>query len=676
MSALRARAVTEAPALSLGRAAGPGAVDRLCVDTIRTLAMDAVQAANSGHPGMPMAMAPVAYVLFARVMRHNPRDPRWPDRDRFVLSAGHGSMLLYAALHLCGYDVSLQDLKAFRQWGSLTPGHPEYGLTPGVETTTGPLGQGFANGVGMAMAERFLRERYGPEVCDHHTFAICSDGDLMEGVASEAASLAGHLGLGRIVYFYDDNGITIDGETALSFDSEDVDARMRAYGWHVVSVPDANDLSALQRAVDAATAEEQRPSLIRVRSVIGFGSPNKAGSSVSHGAPLGEEEVRAAKLALGWDPDRHFHVPGEVREAFSEVCRRGEQGQRTWESRVKRWRATHPDQGLEWECAMRGHPLPGVDDAWPVFDEGELATRSASSRAMQAFAPFIPTMVGGSADLASSVGTRLKGEVDYERARAGRNIHWGVREHAMAGAVNGLALHGGIVRPYGSTFLQFSDYMRPAIRLSALMCLDVVWLFSHDSVGLGEDGPTHQPIEHLASLRAIPGLTVIRPADARETVVAWQVILEQLRGPVCLVLSRQALPVLDRDALAPAEGLSRGGYVLADGADAIIVATGSEVCTALAGRALLADAGIGARVVSMPSLELFAEQSNAYRDSVLPPGVPSVSVEAGVAQGWERWVDRSVSIERFGASAPGPEVMTRLGITAEAVQAAVQALLG
>jgi transketolase len=634
-------------------------LDRLCVDTIRGLAIDAVQRANSGHPGMPMAMAPVAYLLYAHVLRHNPGNPQWPDRDRFVLSAGHGSMLLYAALHLSGYDVSLEDIKAFRQWGSITPGHPEYGLTPGVETTTGPLGQGFANGVGIALAERFLRHRHGPEVCDHRTFAICSDGDLMEGIASEAASLAGHLGLGRLIYIYDDNRITIDGDTGLSFDSEDVDARFAAYGWHVSVVDDVNDLVALQRALDAAMDEDERPSLIRVRSVIAYGAPTKAGASAAHGAALGEEEVRATKAGLGLDPDLSFQVPEEVYAAF-DARERGARLEHEWRERG----------GTEWqENAVELGSLP-------TFQPGhKLATRAASRQVMQTLAERLPTMIGGSADLASSVGTRLESEADFKRGAAGRNIHFGVREHAMAGIVNGLALHGGIVRPYGATFLQFADYMRPAIRLSALMGLKVAWVFSHDSVGVGEDGPTHQPIEHLAVLRAIPGLTVIRPSDAAETAVAWRVILEQLDGPACLILSRQELPVLDRTTLGPAGGLARGGYVLADGRDVVIVATGSEVAVALAARAALRLEGIAARVVAMPSVELFAAQEEAYRDQVLPPGVPSVSVEAGVAQSWREWVDRCVSIERFGASAPGAEVMARLGITPEAVIGAVRGLI-
>ncbi len=655
-------------------------LDQNCVDTIRTLAIDAVQRANSGHPGMPMAMAPVAYLLFAQVMRHNPADPAWPDRDRFVLSAGHGSMLLYAALHLSGYELSLEDLKSFRQWDSRTPGHPEHGLTPGVETTTGPLGQGFANGVGMALAERFLRERYGSHVCDHRIYALCSDGDLMEGISSEAASLAGQLGLGRLVYLYDDNGITIDGATDLSFGREDVGARFAAYGWHVERVEDVNDLPSLRHAIALAIAEDERPSLIAVRSVIGYGAPTKAGTAAAHGAALGEDEARGAKLALGRDADQEFHVPAAVYEAF-DARRRGARLQSEWERGMAEWRASSPVAAAEWESAQAGRPLQGLAEALqtaaraPVPDGAKVATRVASGNAMQALAPFVPTMVGGSADLAASVGTRFDGEPHYSRAAAGRNVHWGVREHAMAAAVNGLALHGGIMRPYGSTFLQFSDYMRPAIRLSALMGLPVAWVFSHDSVAVGEDGPTHQPIEHLAALRAIPGLTVIRPCDAAEATVAWQATLELVAGPACLVLSRQGLPGLDRAELAPADGLLRGGYVLTGGAwqpDVVLVGTGSEVHVALAARELLAHEGLAARVVSMPSLELFAAQDEDYRALVLPPGVPSVSVEAGVAQGWERWVDESVSIEWFGASAPGPVVMERLGMTPAAVAIAAR----
>jgi transketolase len=651
--------------------------DRLAVDTIRTLAMDAVQKANSGHPGMPMGMAPAGFLLFNEVMRHNPRDPQWPDRDRFVLSAGHGSMLLYACLHLSGYDLSIEDLKQFRQWGSRTPGHPELHHTPGVETTTGPLGQGFGNAVGMALAERFLRERYGAEVQDHRIFGICSDGDLMEGVSAEAASIAGHLGLGRLVFLYDDNHISIDGDTSLSFDTEDVEARFRAYGWHTQHVSDANDLDALRETIAAAIAEQERPSLIRVRSTIAYGAPTKAGTASAHGAPLGEDEVRATKERFGWDPHKHFYVPDGVYERFSAV-ERGAQAQAAWEERFVAWREADPERAREWDLAWAGKPLPGLADALPTFEgKDKLATRAAGGETLQAIAPFLPTMVGGSADLNESVKTGFKSDPPYSRAHAARNVYWGIREHVMGTAVNGLALHGGIVRPYGATFLQFSDYMRGAVRLSALMSARVAWVYTHDSVALGEDGPTHQPVEHLAALRAIPGLTVIRPSDATETAEAWRFVIEQLDGPGVLVLSRQDLPVLDRSVYGPANGIDRGAYVLLEdeAARVTIVGTGSEVALALQARELLAGKGIAARVVAMPSWELFAAQDDAYRAIVLPPDQPKVSVEAGIAMGWAQWVDASVSIERFGASAPGEVVMRELGMTPEHVADVVRELL-
>jgi transketolase len=623
-------------------------LDRLCVDTIRVLSMDAVQRANSGHPGLPMAMAPVAYALFTRFLRHDPADPEWPDRDRFILSAGHGSMLLYSTLHLAGYELSLDDLKAFRSWGSRTPGHPErilgHPLTPGVETTTGPLGQGFANGVGMAIAERFLRERYGSEVIDHRVFAICSDGDLMEGVSAE-----------------------------------DVEARFRAYGWHTATVQDANDLDALTTAIDAALLDEQRPSLIRVRSVIGYPAPNKQGTAAAHGQPLGVDEVRAVKQALGWDPDTAFVVPEPVRSHFAAARRRGEDAHQQWQRRFARWSDTNPQPAAEWSRAWAGRPEPAIGSAIPRFDPAErpqLATRAAGGTVMAALEPYLPTMVGGAADLVESTKTQLPGRGSFGRAGAGSNVHWGVREHAMGAAVNGLALHGGIVKPYGSTFLIFSDYMRPAIRLSALMRLPVVWVFTHDSVGLGEDGPTHQPIEHFAALRAIPGLTVIRPADANETADAWRLAVEEVNGPVCLLLTRQALPVLGPEAVSG--GVAHGAYVLSDAGDppdAVVIATGSEVSVALEAQRLLARDDVKARVVSMPSWELFAAQPDEYRRAVLPPAVPSVSVEAGVAQGWGRWALESISIGRFGASAPGAEVLERLAITPERVaESAKQAI--
>ena len=654
-------------------------VDQLCVDTIRALTMDAVQKANSGHPGMPMAMAPAAYVLYRKIMRHDPRDPEWPDRDRFVLSAGHGSMLLYAALHLSGYDLPMEQLERFRTWESLTPGHPERdrtNVTPGVELTTGPLGQGFANGVGMAMAERFLRERYGAEVMDHRVYGVVSDGDLMEGIASEAASLAGQLGLGRLIYLYDDNDISLDGPTSLSFAREQVDRRFEAYGWQVLAVHDANDLVALEQAVLDAQRIEDRPTLIRVKSIIGYPSPNRAGTSKAHGAALGEEEVRLTKERMGWDPDRHFHVPDGVYEAFS-ARDAGAEAHEAWRARFDTWRAADEERAREWDLAWEGRPLPGLAEALPTsWEKDKLATRGAGGKAMAAFEPFTPTMVGGAADLSESTKTEFPESEQFTAERAGRNVFFGVREHGMGGAVNGMAAHGGIVRPYGSTFLQFSDYMRGSIRLSALMGLKVAWVFTHDSVALGEDGPTHQPVEHLAALRAIPGLVVLRPGDAAETAEAWRVILEDLEGPAAMALSRQDLPVLDRsNGFAAAEGVARGAYVLADADDAraTIIGTGGELPVALAARDEL---DVPVRVVSMPSWELFEQQDDAYRASVLPVDLPTVVVEAGSRMGWERYADATVTIDRFGASAPGPEVLERLGITAANVAATVRELLG
>jgi transketolase len=662
-------------------------IDQLGVDTIRTLSMDAVQKANSGHPGLPMGMAPVAYVLYAKVMRHNPKDPDWPDRDRFVLSAGHGSMLLYSVLHLAGYDLPLDELKRFRQWGSLTPGHPERDrvhVTPGVEVTTGPLGQGFANGVGMALAERFLREKYGSDVMEHFTYAIVSDGDLMEGIASEAASIAGQYGLGKLVYLYDDNSISLDGPTTLSFDTEDVGKRFEAYGWQVLEVHDAQDLVAIQAAIEEGQRHTAKPTLIRVKSIIGYPSPNKAGTSKAHGAALGEDEVRATKEVMGWDPDQQFFVPDGVYEQFGKAAERGAALQGEWQSRLDAWKGENAEDGKAWDLAWEGgsyggKPLPGLKDALRSVDWGgkdKIATRSAGQKAMAAMADFVPTLVGGAADLSESTKTEFPGgdAERYTKAKAGRNVFWGVREHGMGGAVNGLAAHGGIVRPYGSTFLQFADYMRGSIRLSALTGLRVAWVYTHDSVALGEDGPTHQPVEHLAALRAIPGLTVIRPADANETAEAWRVIIEDLEGPAVLALSRQDLPVLDIDF----DSVGRGAYVVSPSASeerVTLVGTGAEVHTAIAAQKILAGQGIGARVVSMPSWELFAEQDDAYRDQVLPPTLPRVSVEAGVSMGWERWVDRAVAIDRFGASAPGDEVLEKLGITGDHVAQVAKDLL-
>ena len=663
-------------------------IEALSVDAIRALSMDAVQKANSGHPGTPMALAPVAYTIFTKFLRHNPENPLWPDRDRFVLSAGHASMLLYSALHLTGYDLTLDDLENFRQWGSRTPGHPEHSHTPGVETTTGPLGQGFANGVGMAVAERFLAGRYnriGHEIVGHHTYAICSDGDLMEGVAAEAASMAGHLALGRLVYVYDDNRITIDGSTAVSFDGEDKAKRFEAYGWHVQKVEDAEDLEALEEALANARDELERPSLVIVRSHIAYPAPNAVDTAAAHGAALGEEEVRLAKEAMGLDPDEHFAVPEEVYEHMD--CRfHGREREEDWNARFSAWRRDFPELAGEWDRAWSGRPEPGYEEALPRWDPADtqkLATRKAGAAVMDAFKSYVPTMVGGAADLVQSTSTAFKGGGLFAATHPGRNIAFGVREHGMGSMVNGIYLHGGMVRPYGSTFLIFSDYMRPAIRLSALMNIPVAWVFTHDSVGLGEDGPTHQPVEHFMALRVIPNLTVIRPADANETSVAWRSTLEA-EGPVAMLLTRQNLPVLDRTGLAAAEGALRGAYILADpdGAepDAILIATGSEVAVALEARALLAEQGIATRVVSMPSWEIFDAQDEEYINSVLPPDVEArVSVEAGVTMGWERYVGSrgvSVGVDRFGASAPGERVLSELGITPENVVNAALDLLG
>ncbi len=652
----------------------------LCVNTIRTLAIDAIEQAGSGHPGMPLAMAPAAYVLYAEVMQHDPKDPLWPDRDRFVLSAGHGSMLLYATLHLSGYDLGLEELRRFRQWESLTPGHPERDrvhVTPGVEVTTGPLGQGFANGVGMAIAERFLRERYGSEVMDHHVYAIVSDGDLMEGIGAEAASLAGQLRLGRLIYLYDDNSITLDGPASLSFDVEDRAKRFDAYGWHTTTVEDANDLDALRAAIKEAQADE-RPSLISVKSIIGWPSPQQGTADV-HGKALGTENARITKERLGWDPDAQFVVPDGVYEAFGSIDR-GAEAHRAWIDRFEAWRSGNAELAAEWDAAWAGKPVRSIRETFPEFEVGkEVATRGAGGKVMAGFEDAVPTMIGGAADLTESTKTVFPGSGRLGHDPGGRNVFFGVREHAMGGAVNGMAAHGGIVRPYGSTFLQFADYMRGSVRLSALMDLPVAWVYTHDSVALGEDGPTHQPVEHIMALRAIPGLAVMRPGDAAETAEAWRVTLEELDGPVAFALSRQNLPVLERggsSGLASAEGVARGAYVLAEGSDACIIATGGELPTALAARELLdREDDLSVRVVSMPCWELFEQQDEEYQDEVLLD-VPTVSVEAGISLGWERWgVDDMVALDRFGASAPGTEVLEHFGFTPEHVAQVVREVL-
>jgi transketolase len=659
-------------------------IDRLCIDTIRTLSMDAVEQANSGHPGLPMAMAPAAYLLYTRFMRHNPKNPEWPDRDRFVLSAGHGSMLLYATLHLAGYDLPMEEIKNFRQLGSKTPGHPErdpHNVTPGVEVTTGPLGQGFANGVGMAIAERFLRAHFGAELQSHRVFAICSDGDLQEGLSHEAASLAGHLRLDRLVYLYDDNNIQLDGPTAETF-SDDVTRRFEAYGWHTLKVDDVNDLDELSRAIHAAIDEEERPSLIKVRSIIGWPAPNKQGTSKAHGSPLGEDEVRATKEILGWDPDKTFVVPDGVYEHFDQ-SERGARLEGEWTERFEAWRNTHEARARQWDAVWgsKPQPMPGIDEALANIDWGKdkLATRAAGQKVMAAFEDLTPTMIGGAADLSESTKTEFpKSALFNPTTPHGRNIKFGVREHGMGSAVNGMAAHGGILCPYGSTFLQFADYMRPALRLSALSHLRCAWVYTHDSVGLGEDGPTHQPIEHYAALRAIPGLTFIRPGDAWETAYAWQAILEHCTGPAALALSRQDLPVLESARERGKDGVRRGAYVLED-ADGdpqlVLVATGSELSLCVRARDVLQGDGIPTRVVSMPSWELFADQDEDYRAGVLPADVAKLSVEAGVAMGWSKWVDAEVSLERFGASAPGLEVLEELGFSVDNVVARAKDLL-
>ncbi len=652
-------------------------LDQLGINTLRTLAIDGVQKANSGHPGMPMGAAAMAYVLWTRFLRHNPANPTWPDRDRFVLSAGHGSMLLYGLLHLTGYDLPLEELQSFRQWGSRTPGHPEYGLAPGVETTTGPLGQGFTNGVGMAIAEAYLAAHFnrpGHQILDHYVYAIVSDGDLMEGVASEAASLAGHLRLGKLIYLYDDNRISIEGSTDLTF-TEDRGRRFEAYSWHVQRV-DGYDLEGIAAAIGAAQADP-RPSLIICRTHIGYGSPHKQDTAEVHGAPLGEEELRLTKENLGWPTEPRFLIPDQALAHFRQALERGRVWETEWQARFDAYAAEYPDLAEEWRSVMAGELPAGWDVALPTFrpEDGPVATRVASGKVLNAIAPHLPTLIGGSADLAPSCNTYLKGYGDFSADnRGGRNLHFGVREHAMGGILSGLALHGGVI-PYGSTFLVFSDYMRPSIRLAAMMKLPVIYVFTHDSIGIGEDGPTHQPIEQIAALRAIPHLTVIRPADATETVVAWRVALEHRAGPVALLFTRQSLPVLDRTALAPAAGLTRGAYVLAEAEggrpDVILIATGSEVHVALAARRRLAEQGVRARVVNMPSWELFERQPPSYRDEVLPPEVTArLAIEAGVPQGWHRYVgDRGdvIGVERFGASAPYKVLWEKYGFTAENV---------
>jgi transketolase len=654
-------------------------LDRLSIDTIRTLSMDAVQKAESGHPGTPMALAPLAYKLFAEHMKHDPGDPHWFDRDRFVLSCGHASMLLYSALHLSGYELSLDDLKEFRQWESRTPGHPEFGYTPGVETTTGPLGQGIANAVGMAMAEAHLAASFnkpGAEIIDHFTWFIASDGDLMEGVSHEAASFAGHFGLGKLIGFYDDNKITIDGSTDLSY-SDDARKRFEGYGWQVLDLPDVNDLAAIDKVIQTAKSDKIRPTLVITRTHIGFGSPNKQDTAKAHGEPLGKDEVVATKKNLGWPwPEETFRVPPEV----PKHCRRRNAASAKLNAEWKRRLAAHPHRSeLERRIARR---LP---DGWeakvPSFtkDNGSVASRAASNTVLNALAPILPELVGGSADLTPSNGTALKNEKVFARDHhAGRYVHFGIREHGMGAIMNGLSLHGGI-RPFGGTFLIFSDYMRPAVRLAALMHQPAIFVYTHDSIGLGEDGPTHQPIEQLSTLRAIPNLTLIRPADANETSEAWKVAIANHTGPTALVFTRQKLGWIDREKYGAAAGLAKGAYVLASAAKprVVLMSSGSEVALVLAAYEKLTAAGIKARVVSMPSHELFAKQTPRYRESVLPAGVPRLAIEAGHPMSWYRWVGEDglvLGLERFGASAPYERIYEELGLTVAKIVSAAKKL--
>ena len=677
-------------------------LDELCINTIRMLSVDMVQQANSGHPGMPMGAAPMAYVLWTRFLRHNPNHPKWPDRDRFVLSAGHGSALLYSLLYLTGYDLPVEELKRFRQWGSKTPGHPEHRETPGVECTTGPLGQGFGNGVGMAMAERFLAARFnrpGYEIVDHHTYAIVSDGDLMEGVASEAASLAGHLKLGKLIYLYDNNHITLAGETGLNF-TEDVCKRFEAYGWHVQSIEEGNDIEAISRAITTAQNETSRPSLLPIRTHIGYGSPHKQDTFEVHGSPLGPEEVIATKKNLGWPIEPTFFIPDEALANFKKGLHRGTQLEEEWEANLESYGKVYPELRIEWDQWMNSILPKDWDRGIPVFspDSKGLATRSAGGQVINAIASHVSSLIGGSADLNPSTNTALKGKGNFQGPPSGdeavqgsvsgpwgyegANIAFGVREHAMGSILNGMALHGGLI-PFGSTFLIFSDYMRPSIRLAALMELPIIYIFTHDSIALGEDGPTHQPVEHLASLRAIPGLTVVRPADANETAETWRMAMEYKEGPIAIILTRQNVPVIDRTRFNPANGLRKGAYILADSSSAkpeiILMATGSEVHLALEVYERLRNEGIGVRVVNMPSWELFEKQPEQYRSEILPPEITvRMSIEAGVTLGWHKYAGLGgeiVGIDHFGASAPGKTVLKEFGFTSENVLDRIKALL-
>jgi transketolase len=690
-------------------------LDQLCINTIRTLTIDAVQKANSGHPGLPLGAAPMAYVLWTRFMRYNPRNPKWENRDRFLLSAGHGCMLLYSLLYLTGYDLSLDDIKSFRQWGSKTPGHPEYGLAPGIEITTGPLGQGFSNGVGMAMGAAHLAAKFNQKdfpLIDHYVYAIVSDGDLMEGVASEAASLAGHLKLGKLIYLYDDNHVTIEGFTDLAF-SEDVPKRFEAYGWHTSTVADGNDLVAIEAAIRDAQSVADRPSLISVKTTIGYGMPT-AGTRKAHSDPPGEEAVRETKRHLGWPEDKQFYVPDEALAHFRKAIERGKDQENEWKESVQNYAEKNTELGTLWQQTMSGELPSDWEKNLPTFENAEpVATRVASGQVINALAPHLPMLIGGSADLGVSNNTDIKDGGSFEAGSYGnRIIHFGVREHAMGATLTGMSLNGGLI-PYGGTFMCFSDYMRPAIRLACLSEVQVIYVFTHDSIGLGEDGPTHQPVEHLAALRAIPHLFVVRPADVHETREAWRLAILRRHAPTALALTRQKVPLIDRQVYTSAEGLRRGGYVLAEAEAAgkrgssptpgspagqpswggtvregsaaqalpklILIATGSEVSLALVAREQLQQDGIPTRVVSMPCTELFDEQTQEYRDEVLPPSVGArLSIEAAVRQGWDRYIGPrgdAICLDRFGASAPGDVALKNLGFNVENVLMHARALL-
>jgi transketolase len=651
-------------------------IELLSINTIRFLAVDAVQKANSGHPGMPMACAPIGYTLYKKVLKHNPANPHWYNRDRFILSNGHGSMLLYSLLHLCGYKVALDDLKNFRQWESITPGHPEYGLTEGVETTTGPLGQGFTNAVGMAIARDYLGASFNKDdykIIDHYIYGICSDGDLMEGISHEAAALAGHLKLGKFIFFYDDNKITIDGSTSLAY-SDDVQKRFEGYHWQVLHVDDVNDLSQMNKAIETVHKSNDKPTLIITKTHIGFGSPNKQDTASAHGSPLGEEEVKLTKQNLNWPDDKYFYIPGEVSEHFKEVRKKGEEYEAEWNKLFESYKKKYPSEAEQFLKIMKGDFGDGWKKALPVFENinEKLATRAASGKVINAIAEYLPMLIGGSADLEPSNNTMIKGIGKFSADdRSGKNFHFGIREHGMASIMNGMALYGGII-PYGGTFLVFSDYLRPAIRLASISGVKVIYVFTHDSVGLGEDGPTHQPVEHFAALRAIPKLVFLRPSDATETVEAWKVAIEHKGSPVALILTRQKLPVFDRKKLASAENLNKGAYIIKEAKDnpqVILMASGSEVYLAIDAAEKLQEEGINVRVVSFPSWELFEKQDSKYKSQVLPEFIKArVAIEAGISLGWKRYVGdlgEVISIEKFGASAPYTTIFENYGFTPE-----------